>query len=264
MQPTASGYAPVNGITFYHEIYGHGDPLVLIPGGLTTIGEMQPWIEPLARTRQVIAVELQGHGHTPDTDRALTFDQLGDDVAALLDYLRIAQADLVGYSLGAATAIRATVRHTSKVRRLVVISTAYAKSGWYPEVQRGMAQVGAAMAADMMQMPTGKLSTQWPEPDRFPRFLDKMGKLLGGDYDWSAEIARLPMPVLLVFADNDSLSQKHVAEFFALVGGGIREPGWINTQLSKSRLAVIPGYSHYNMLASPEVPEIVGKFLAGS
>ena len=81
-------------------------------------------------------------------------------------------------------------------------------------------------------------------------------------YDWSAEIAKLPMPVLLVFADNDSVAQKRIAEFFALLGGGVREPGWLNTQLSKSRLAVVPGYSHYNFITSPEVPQLIGKFLA--
>jgi pimeloyl-ACP methyl ester carboxylesterase len=89
-----------------------------------------------------------------------------------------------------------------------------------------------------------------------------MGKMLSEDYDWSKDIAQLPMPVLLVFADNDSISQRHVAEFFALLGGGVKEPGWQNTQLSQSRLAVVTGYSHYNFLTSPEVPQIVGKFLA--
>src|ERR1700740_2410729 len=83
---------------------------------------------------------------------------------------------------------------------------------------------------------TGKFSKRWPEPQRFPQFLDKMGKMMSEDYNWSAEIAELQMPVLLVFADNDSISQKHIAEFFALLGGGVKERGWINTQLSKSRL----------------------------
>jgi pimeloyl-ACP methyl ester carboxylesterase len=125
-----------------------------------------------------------------------------------------------------------------------------------------MGGVGAGMAETMIRTPTGQLSRQWPEPQRFPRFLDKMGKLLGEDYDWSAEIAELPMPVLLVFADNDSIPPKHIAEFFALLGGGLKEPGWQNTQLSKSRLAIVPGYSHYNFLISPEVPQITAKFLA--
>ncbi len=258
----SSGYAEVNGIKLYHEIHGQGEPLVLIHGGLTTIGEMQGWAGPLAKTRLVIAVEMQGHGRTADTDRPMSFATMGDDIAALLDHLRIPKADLVGHSFGGACAIRAAIQHSHKVRRLVVISSPYARSGWYPEVQKGMSQVGASMAEHMMQTPTGKFSKQWSEPQRFPQFLDKMGKLMSEDYNWSANIAKLPMPVLLVFADNDSVSQKHIAEFFALLGGGVKEPGWLNTRLSKSRLAVVPGYSHYNFISSPEVPQIVGKFLA--
>jgi pimeloyl-ACP methyl ester carboxylesterase len=262
MKPTSTGYADVNGIKLYHEIYGEGEPVVLIHGGLTTIGEMQGWVQPLAEAWQVIAVEMQGHGRTADTDRPMSFPTMGDDIAALLDHLKIPKAHLVGHSFGGASAIRGAIQHPEKVRRLVVVSSPYARSGWYPEAQRGMSQVGAAMAENMMQTPTGKLSKQWPEPQRFPEFLDKMGKMMSEDYDWSADIAQLPMPVLLVFPDNDSVSQKHVAEFFALMGGGVKEPGWLNTQLSKSRLAVVPGYSHYNFITSPEVPQIVGKFLA--
>jgi pimeloyl-ACP methyl ester carboxylesterase len=260
--PTSSGYADVNGIKLYHEIYGEGDPLVLIHGGLTTIGQIQGWVQPLAATRRVIAVEMQGHGHTADTDRPMTFATMGDDIAALLGYLKIPKADLVGHSFGAASALRAAIQHPGKVRRLVVISSPAARSGWFPEAQQGMSQVGAAMAGNMIQMPTGKLSKEWPEPQRFPQFLDKMGKMLSEPYDWSADIAKLPMPVLLVFADNDSIPQEHVAEFFALLGGGVKEPGWVNTKLSTSRLAVVPGYSHYSLITSPEVPQIVGKFLA--
>lgn len=262
MNPTKSGYADVNGIKLYHEIHGEGEPLVLIHGGLTTIGEMQGWVEPLAKTWQVIAVEMQGHGRTADTDRPMSFTTMGDDITALLDHLKIPKADLVGHSFGGASAIRAAIQHPEKVRRLVVISSPYARSGWYPEAQRGMSQVGAAMAENMMQTPTGRFSKGWPEPKRFPQFLDKMGKIMTEDYDWSADIAKLPMPALLVFADNDSVSQKHVAEFFALLGGGVKEPGWLNTQLSKSRLAVVPGYTHYNFITSAEVPQLVGKFLA--
>jgi len=218
MNPTKSGYADVNGIKLHHEIHGEGEPLVLIHGGLTTIGEMQGWVGPLAKTWQVIAVEMQGHGRTADTDRPMSFTTVGDDIAALLDHLKIPKADLVGHSFGGASAIRAAIQHPEKVRRLVVISSPYAWSGWYPEAQRGMSQVGAAMAENMMQTPTGRFSKGWPEPKRFPQFLDKMGKMMSEDYDWSADIAKLPMPALLVFADNDSVSQKHVAEFFALLG----------------------------------------------
>ena len=173
----SSGYADVNGIKLYHEMYDQGDPLVLIHGGLTTIVEMQGWVQPLAKMRRVIAVEMQGHGRTADTDRPMSFATMGDDIAALLDYLQIPKTDLVGHSFGGASAIRAAIRHSHKVRRLVVISSPYARSGWYPEAQEGMSQVGAGMAENMMQTPTGKFSKQWPEPQRFPQFLDKMGNM---------------------------------------------------------------------------------------
>jgi pimeloyl-ACP methyl ester carboxylesterase len=192
----------------------------------------------------------------------MIFATMGDDIAALLNHLKIPKADVVGHSFGGAIAIRAAIQHPDIVRRLVVISSPHTRSAWYPETQEGMSQVGAGLAENMMQTPTGKFSKQWAEPQRFPRFLDKMGKMMSEDYNWSADIAKLPMPVLLVFADNDSVSQKHIAEFFALLGGGVKEPGWLNTRLSKSRLAVVPGYSHYNFISSPEVAQIVGKFLA--
>ena len=229
---------------------------------LAVDGEVSTPLEHFAKTHTVLAVELQGHGRTADNDRPLSFETMGDDIAALLDQLNIPKADIVGLSLGAAVALRTAIQHPEKVRRLVVISSPYAKSGWYPEAQKGMGQVGAAMAGNMMQTPTGKFSKQWPEPQRFPQFLDKMGKMMGASYDWSADVKKLPMPVMLVFADNDSVSQKHIAEFFALLGGGVKEPGWQNTQLSKARLAIVPGYSHYNFVSAPELAPIIDKYLA--
>jgi pimeloyl-ACP methyl ester carboxylesterase len=262
LTPASSGHVDVDGIKLYHEVYGQGPPLVLLPGGFMTIGEMSTLLEPLAKTRKVIAVEPQGHGRTADTDRPLTFATLGDDIAALLDHLNIPKADVVGFSLGAAAGLRTAVQHPDRVRRLVVISSPYAKSGWYPEAQEGMGQVSRAMTENMMKTPTGRFSKQWPEPQRFPQFLDKMGHLLGASYDWSADVKKLPMPVMLVFADNDSVSQKHIAEFFALLGGGVKEPGWQNTKLSKARLAIVPGYSHYNFISSTELAPIIEKYLA--
>ncbi len=187
---------------------------------------------------------------------------MGEDIAALLNQLNISRADIVGLSLGAAVGLRTAIQYPEKVRRLVVISSPYAKSGWYPEAQEGMGRISAAMAENMMQTPTGKFSKQWPEPQRFPQFLDKMGKMMGASYDWSADVKKLPMPVMLIFADNDSVSQKHIAEFFALLGGGVKEPGWQNTQLSKARLAVVPGYSHYNFVRAAELAPIIDKYLA--
>jgi len=262
LTPVKAGYAEVNGIRLYHEVYGSGEPLVLIHGGLMTIPEMSALLQPLAKDHQVIAVELQGHGRTADTERPYKIETMADDIAALLDQLNAPKADLVGYSLGGDVALLTAIRHPDKVRRLVAISVAYSRSGWYPEVQEGMSQVGSAMAENMMQTPTGKFSKEWPEPKRFAAFLDKMGEEMGEDYDWSADIPKLSMPVMLVYADNDSISIKHQAEFFALLGGGVKEPGWQNTQLSRARLAIIPGYSHYNFMTSTELPPIIEKYLA--
>jgi pimeloyl-ACP methyl ester carboxylesterase len=261
VQPRTAGFVEVNGIRLWHEVYGEGEPLVLLHGGLTTIPEMMTMVGPLSRRRQVVALELQGHGRTADTDRPLAFATLGDDVAALIDALGLDRADVVGHSFGADVALRTAIQHPEKVRRLVVISTAYARNGWYPEVQTGMASVSSALADAMKEVPTAQFAREWPEPQRFPQFLDKLGKLMSEDYDWSGEIRKLPMPVMLVFADHDSVSQRHIADFFALLGGGITEPGWQNTKFTKARLAIIPGYSHYNLSSSGELPTIVDKFL---
>jgi pimeloyl-ACP methyl ester carboxylesterase len=162
MKPSSLGFATLNGIKMYQEIYGEGEPLVLIHGGLTTIGEMQGWVQPLAKTRRVIAVEMQGHGCTADTDRPVSFPTMGNDIAALLDHLNIPKADLVGHSFGGASALQATIQHPDKVRRLVVISSPSARSGWYPEAQRGMSQVSAALAENLMQTPTGGFQSNGP------------------------------------------------------------------------------------------------------
>jgi pimeloyl-ACP methyl ester carboxylesterase len=260
--PASSGHLEVNGIRIWHEIYGEGAPVIVVPGGLMTIAEMMPLIAPLAKGRKVIGVELQGHGHSPDTDRPLALETFGEDIAAIIDTLQLGPTDVIGYSLGGATALRTSIQHPDKVRRLVVISHPCTRKGWYPEVQQGMASVNASLAKTMKDTPTGQLAQHWPEPERFPSFLDKLGKMMGQDYDWCSDVAKLPMPVLLAYADHDSISERHVADFFALLGGGISEPGWVNTQLTKARLAVIPGYSHYNFMTSTELPPIIERFLA--
>jgi pimeloyl-ACP methyl ester carboxylesterase len=264
MQPVSSGYVEVNGIKLYHEIYGAGEPVVLLHGGLMTTKEMSPLIQALSRKRKVIAVELEGHGRTVDTDRPLRFETLGDDVGALIKKLGVGKADVVGWSFGGATALRTAIQHPDDVRRLVVISNPYAHSGWYSETQAGMAQVSSKMAEQLMKTPVGIASRDWPQPERFPRFLDKMGALMAQDYDWSAEVRQLKMPVMLAFADHDAVSPKHIAEFFALLGGGLKDAGWQNTQFTNARLAIIPGYSHYNFGTAPELGASIEKFLDDS
>lgn len=262
MKPNTSGYITVNGFKLWHEIYGEGEPIVVLHGGLMTIPEMSPLIEPLSKSRKVIGVELQGHGHSAHTERPLRLETCADDVAALIDALGLGQADVAGLSFGGDVALRVAIRHPQKVRRLIVISAAYARDGWYPEAREGMKAVSGVLADGLVQHTlTGKLSREWPEPDRFPKFLDNLGKMMGEKFDLSAEVKKLAMPVMLVFADHDSVSQQHIADFFALLGGGISEPGWQNTKFTQARLAIVPGYSHYNFVTAPEIAQLVEKFL---
>lgn len=191
----------------------------------------------------------------------MTHEQMGDDVAALIKALGLQQADVAGHSFGGYAALRSAIQHPSVVRKLIVISSAFARNGWFPETRQGMASVNGEMAESMKRTPHGKFAAEWPKPELYPQFLDKFGKLMGQDFDWSKDIPKLPMPVLLVFADHDSVAQQHIAEFFALLGGGIREPGWQNTKFTRARLAVIPGYSHYDLDSAAEIAPIIQKFL---
>src|SRR5262249_28062154 len=135
--PARSGYAPVNGLSMYYEVHGSGRPMVLLHGAFMTVELMGRLVPALARGRQVIAVELQGHGHTADIDRPLTYEQLADDTAALLRHLSIDNADVYGYSLGGGVALQVAIRHPALVRRLVVVSASYSSAGLYPEVLAG-------------------------------------------------------------------------------------------------------------------------------
>jgi pimeloyl-ACP methyl ester carboxylesterase len=263
IQPKAQGFLAVNGINLWHEVYGEGEPIVVAPGGLMTVPEMMPLIGLLARTRKVIGIELQGHGRTADTDRPLSQQTLGDDIAAVIDALKLGQADVVGYSLGGEASLRATIQHPDKVKRLILISTGFARAGWYPKAQEGMGSVNSALVEPLRQAPAGQYAREWPEPQRFGTFLDKLGAMMRVKFDWSADVRSLSQETLLIYADHDSLSGQHIADFFALLGGGITEPGWENTQFSKTRLAIIPGYSHYNLMSSAELPPLVERYLSG-
>src|SRR5579863_3685099 len=135
IKPAASGYAPVNGLKVYYEVYGDGKPIVLLHGAFYTI-EMN-WaqlIPELSKTRKVIAIELQGHGHTPYSDRKLDFPTLASDVEGVMDHLKIDSADVAGYSMGGSVAYQLAIQSPKRVRKLVIISSTYKSTGWRPEV----------------------------------------------------------------------------------------------------------------------------------
>ena len=234
-------YAEVNGLSLYYEEHGSGQPLILLHGGYGT-GEMFGAILPLlARGRRVITVDLQGHGRTADVDRPLRFQTMGDDIAALVGHLGLAQADVMGYSLGAATAVRTAIQHPELVRRLVIVSHPARRDGWFPQSLAGFDQMGPAFAEAMKQSPIYEVYARVaPRVEDWPVLVDKMGTLLREDYDWSAEIAKITAPVMLVYGDADSVRPAHIAEFYALLGGGLRDANWDGSARSVARLAILP------------------------
>lgn len=264
LKPASSGYAEApEGLRVHYEIFGEGAPLVLMAGGFGDSSSMVQVIAPLSRTHQVIAIDLEGHGRTALRNTPMSHERNGDDVAAVLRHLKIAKADVAGYSHGGDAAIRMAIQHPEMVRNLIVISTAFERDGWYPENLKAMEAVGASMAGEMMKTPLGqRYAAVSPHPEQFGLVLDRMGELMKKDYDWRAEIAKLPMPTLLLFADHDGVSTRHIAEFFALFGGGLKDPGWTGQpQYARARLAIVPGYTHYNFSQGPDMARVIERYL---
>jgi pimeloyl-ACP methyl ester carboxylesterase len=257
-----SGYAPVDGLKLYYEIHGAGEPLILLHGGVGS-GEMfAPILPALAKNRQVIAVDLQAHGRTADIDRPLSFEAMADDIAALMKYLSIKQADVMGYSLGGGVALQVAIRYPELVRKLVVVSAPYKRDGWYPELLAGQAQMGPAVAEAMKPTPLYALYARLaPRVEDWPKLITKLGELLKKPYDWSAEVKTIKSPTLIVAGDADGISIVHISEFFALLGGGLHDAGWDGSNRPVNRLAILPGTIHYNMFISPALVPAVTPFL---
>ena len=255
-------YADVNGVCLYYEEHGSGRPLILLHGGLGAGDMYAPILPALTADRRVITVDLQAHGHTADVDRPLRWESLGDDIAALIGHLGLAQADVMGYSFGAATALRAAIQHPGLVRRLVITSFPCRRDGWYPESLAGMEQMGSGLAEMLKQSPLYELYSQAaPRVQDWPVLLDKVGELLRQDYDWSGEIAKITAPVMLVYADADAVRPAHIVGFYALLGGGLRDANWDGSLRPVARLAILPGHTHYDIFASADLPAAVVPFL---
>ncbi len=259
--PAAKGYAPVNGLRMYYEIYGNGQPLVLLHGGLGSIEMFAPIIPILARGSRVIAVDLQGHGRTADIDRPLSYEMMADDVAALLGYLGLGSADVMGYSLGGEVALQVAIRHPQFVHRLVLVSTAFRRDGWDPEILASESQMGA-MAEQMKQSPVyQQYASLAPRPQDWSEFLAKLSSLLDRDYDWSQGAAGLKMPVLIVVGDADAVRTEHTVELFGLLGGGKRDAGWDGSGRPLAEMAILPETTHYTIFMSPAMASTVRQFL---
>jgi pimeloyl-ACP methyl ester carboxylesterase len=258
----AMSYADVNGLSLYYEEQGSGEPLVLLHGGIGA-GEMFATIVPeLAARRRVITVDLQGHGHTADVDRPLRPESMADDIAALIEHLDLAQADVMGYSLGGLVALRTAIQHPQRVRRLVLVSVAFRRDGSHPEVVENMDRFAPEMADMLAQSPLyERYSRLAPRVEDWPVLIAKTSELLKDDYDWTIDTGALETPTMLVYADADSVSPAHIVEFYALLGGGLRDANWDGSLRPTARLAILPGTTHYDIYAAPGLAPAVTPFL---
>ena len=260
--PSARGhYASVNGLAMYYERHGTGEPLVLLHGGFGSTGMYDGIMRLLSQGRQVLAVDLQAHGRTADIDRPLSSESLADDIAAFIKHLALDQADVMGYSFGGSAALRTAIQHPTVVKRLVVVSAGFKRTGMYPAILAAMDQEG--LDADAMQhTPMYQAYAQIaPRPHDWPVLVAKMVAWQRKDYDWSQDVAKITIPTLLVFGDADIISPRHAVEFFELLGGGKEDAGWDGSKMPQARLCILPGMTHYTIFASPELARTVARFL---
>jgi len=258
-------YADVNGIKLYYEIFGTGRPLILLHGGLGAIEMFGENLQALAKGRQVIGVDLQGHGRTADIDRPLRTDLMADDIAALIKHLKLDRPDVMGYSLGGGVALLTAIRHPEVVGRLVVVSTPFRRNGFYADILAQQQQVGPAAAEAMKQTPMYEMYARLaPRPEDWGRLLGKIGEAMKEDFDFSKQIAVITATTLIVAGDADIFPPSHAVELFGLLGGGKRDGGWDGSGRPKSRLAILPGVTHYSMAIAPALAPTVLQFLEES
>lgn len=262
--PAKSGRIELDGISYYYEIHGQGEPLLLLHGGLGSTSMFGPVLPALAEDRTVIGVDLQGHGRTTLGERPIDLEAIGDDLASILDQLGYDKVDVAGYSFGGGAGLRLAIQHPELVRRLAVVSAGYAQDGFYPEMLPMQAAVSGAMADMMKDTPMYKsYMAEAPKPEDFPRLLDRMGELMRKPYDWSEEVKGLKMPVMLVYGDSDMYRPEHIVKFYQLLGGGLRDAGWMRETMSQNRLAIIPNRTHYDVFFAPELATTILPFLNG-
>ena len=244
-QKPATGYAPINGLKMYYEIHGSGEPLVLLHGAFMAItDDWRQWINELAKTHKVIAVEMQGHGRTADIQRDVTYDNLSDDVAALLDYLKIPSADIVGYSLGGGVAIDTAIRHPEKVRKVVSISAPIRRDGWVKEANNFWPNFKwEMMKGTPAETEREKLN---PIPNSFPDFFNHLKATAMKPYDFGADkLKATKAPIFFIHGDADGIRLDHIAEMYRLKGGDIH--GDMHPH-PESRLAILPDTTHVTLM----------------
>jgi len=258
--PESKGYAKVNDVELYYEIHGEGPPLIMLHGGVTPSEMFGAPLTEMAKANKVVAIHARGHGLSKDSSRPWSFELFADDVAAVMGHLGIKKASVMGYSSGAFVALQTAIRHPELVDKLIVISGTFRTDGHYPEVLKAFAEMPAAapmIAAEVSKSPLASLypSVNWETVFR------KTGELANRSYDWSASVAAIKAPTLLMFADADAIRPEHIAEFYKLLGGGQRDAGLDGSLRSPNRLAIIPNTTHYTIIGSAAFAQFASAFL---
>jgi pimeloyl-ACP methyl ester carboxylesterase len=245
IKPSNSGYAPVNGINVYYEVYGEGRPLVLLHGAFYTI-EMN-WadlIPELSKTRKVIAIEMQGHGHSPFSDRELSITTLASDVEKVMDYLKIDSADVAGFSMGGSVAYQFAVQSPKRLRKLVIISSTYKTSGWLPIVNGGFKDFKPEFF-DNTPIKTAYDAVA-PDKTKWRKFLEQMFAFAKVPFNvGDSNISKIAAPVLIISGDNDGLDKVELMKTYQLLGGGVSAD---LQPMPKSQLAIVPSQGHVSLM----------------
>jgi pimeloyl-ACP methyl ester carboxylesterase len=245
-QEPTTGYAPVNGLNMYYEIHGSGgEPVVLLHGSYMTISNnWTGWIGELSKARTVIAVEMQGHGRTADINRDFSYENLADDVASMLDYLTLEQANLLGYSMGGGVAMQVAIRHPERVRKVVSLSAVFRHDGWVRDALDMFPQLTAdILKGSPIETEYTKLS---PTPHEFPNFVKRVIAMDLKPYDFGAATLKATRaPFLFIHGDADGVRLDHISEMFRLKGDEIF--GDMRPR-SESRLAVLPNTTHISLI----------------
>ena len=252
-------FADVNGQHIFYSVHGAGKPLVLLHGGVNPDcfgGNLAA----LARGRQVIAVHLQAHGRTPDTERPLSPESMGDDVAALIGHLNLGRADVMGYSLGASVALQTAIRHPDAVDRLVLVAGRMRQDGAFPEVVAAFNQLEAKAPMIGPGVKASPLGQAYPDVD-WTNLFSKLGAATKRPFDWSADVARVQARTLLVYADADCVRPEHMVEFWKALGGGQRDAGIDGSLRPSNQFAIVPNTTHHTLIVEPMLGQIVERFL---
>lgn len=259
INPAISGYAPVNGTRVYYEVYGEGRPIVLLHGAFMTIeGNWSAMIPELFKTRKVIAIEMQGHGHTPFSERKLSQVTLAADVQSVMDYLKVDSADVLGYSMGGSVAYEFAIQSPTRLRKLVIISAAHKTSGWIPEINNAFKHFKPELF-DNSPMKTAYDAVA-PDKTKWTKFISQMIAFAGTPFDLGdANIAKISAPVLIIAGDNDGLDKIELMKTYKLLGGGISAD---MGPMPKSRLAILPSQGHVSlMMQTSAILAYVNEFL---